>query len=46
MLRAASELGFSPAARPRLAPGQAAHRPEDEPWVHLRLLQGGKDAAG
>ncbi|TDH59008.1 hypothetical protein E2C06_29635 [Dankookia rubra] len=46
MLRAAAELGFSPAARPRLAPGQAAQRPEDEPWMRLRVLQGGRDAAG
>ena len=45
MLRAAAELGFAPAARPRLAPGQP-HRAEDEPWVHLKLLQGGKDHAG
>lgn len=46
MLRAAVELGFSPAARPRLAPGQPPARPEDEPWMRLRVLQGGRDAAG
>ena len=46
MLRAASELGFSPAARPRLAQGQAAKDPEDDPWTQLRLVQGGKGATG
>jgi phage terminase small subunit len=43
MARAATEMGFSPAARPRLAqsnPGAAI--PNDSPWHRLKLLQGGR----
>jgi P27 family predicted phage terminase small subunit len=47
MLRAAGELGFSPAARPRL--GGAGPRPDeaaesDTPWTRLKLIHGGQDA--
>lgn len=43
MIRVAQDLGFSPAARPRLkvieaAPQEAA----DNPWAALRLIGGGK----
>ncbi len=43
MIKAASELGFSPAARPRLA-AQAAQEPCDEhsPWARLKVIHGGK----
>jgi phage terminase small subunit len=43
MARTASELGFSPTARPRLStsnPGITT--PNDSPWQRLRVLQGGK----
>jgi P27 family predicted phage terminase small subunit len=48
MLRAAGELGFSPAARPRL--GGVGPRPEeaaepDTPWIRLKLIHGGQDAS-
>jgi P27 family predicted phage terminase small subunit len=45
MIKAASELGFSPAARPRLA-AQAASSPDDEqsPWAQLKVIHGGKAA--
>jgi phage terminase small subunit len=46
MVRAASEMGFAPAARPRLAetnPGAAM--PNDSPWHKLRVLQGGRESA-
>jgi len=46
MIRAASEMGFAPAARPRLAetnPGAAV--PNDSPWHKLRVLQGGRESA-
>ena len=43
MFRAATELGFSPAARPRIhlapEPGDAD---ADNPWTTLRLIPGGK----
>ena len=43
MLKAASELGFSPAARPRLAGAGFVPPPAaDDPWARLKLLQGGK----
>ena len=46
MLKAASELGFSPAARPRL--GGAGAREDaaesDTPWTRLKLIHGSKDA--
>jgi P27 family predicted phage terminase small subunit len=47
MLRAAGELGFSPAARPRLGgAGRGAEDvPErDTPWTRLKLIHGGQDA--
>jgi phage terminase small subunit len=47
MLRAAGELGFGPAARPRL--NGAGLRAQDEPesvtpWTRLKLIHGGQDA--
>lgn len=43
MFRAAAELGFSPAARPRihLAPGPG-EIDQDNPWAVLRLIPGGR----
>ena len=40
----ASELGFSPASRPRLAARDSAEAPPEpsSPWVKLRVLRGGK----
>ena len=48
MLRCASELGFSPAARPRLGVAPAASEPgADDPWSGLlRLVPGGKADPG
>jgi phage terminase small subunit len=43
MFRAAQELGFSPAARPRIRADQA--EPADDPnnpWAALRLIAGGR----
>ena len=43
MMRAVAELGFSPAARPRIHADQA--EPKDDPnnpWAALRLIPGGK----
>ncbi|WP_419898212.1 phage terminase small subunit P27 family [Roseomonas sp. USHLN139] len=45
MLRAASELGFSPAARPRLAAGQAEAPAQESPWTRLQVIHGRKDAS-
>lgn len=44
MLRTASELGFTPASRPRLAAKTAQGVPAEpnSPWAKLRVLQGGK----
>lgn len=46
LVRAASELGFTPASRPRLTTGARApwdgERDDDDPWRHLRLIDGGK----
>jgi P27 family predicted phage terminase small subunit len=44
MIKAASELGFSPAARPRLAASAAQGDPADEhsPWSRLKVIHGGK----
>lgn len=43
MLKAASELGFSPAARPRLASaGLSSDADQDSGWGRLRVLNGGK----
>jgi P27 family predicted phage terminase small subunit len=47
MLRAAGELGFSPAARPRLGGAGRGTQdvPEtDTPWTRLKLIHGGQDA--
>jgi phage terminase small subunit len=42
MLRAAAELGFSPASRPRLATNTLGVAvPNDSPWKRLKVLQGG-----
>ncbi len=43
MLKAGSELGFSPAARPRLAIGAQASADNDSVWTRLKLIHGGKD---
>ena len=43
MLRCATELGFSPTARPRLQIAQPPRSPDpDDPWEVLRLLPGGQ----
>ena len=43
LLRAGSELGFSPASRPGLATAEAAATPEPtSPWAALKLMPGGK----
>lgn len=46
LLRATAELGFSPAARPRLSAPDAPHQPAPgDPWARLKVLQGGKDTS-
>ncbi|MCI0753551.1 P27 family phage terminase small subunit [Teichococcus vastitatis] len=45
MLRAAGELGFSPASRPRLAPGRAEEPASESPWTRLKLIHGRQDAS-
>jgi P27 family predicted phage terminase small subunit len=48
MMRACQDLGFSPAARPRLQIGPAPAsegQGEADPWQMLRLLPGGKTSA-
>ena len=46
LLRATAELGFSPAARPRLAGGASEpEKPANDPWGRLKLLEGGKAPA-
>ena len=43
MIRVAQDLGFSPAARPRLKIVEAmAEEPADNPWASLRLVPGGR----
>jgi phage terminase small subunit len=45
MIRLAQELGFSPAARPRLkvsAPADADAPDDADPWSQLRVIPGGK----
>jgi P27 family predicted phage terminase small subunit len=43
MFRAASELGFSPAARPRIhLDPEATKGDDDNPWAALRLIPGGR----
>ncbi len=45
MMKACSELGFSPAARPRLVAAGLApmdQAGEDAAWGRLKVLQGGK----
>jgi P27 family predicted phage terminase small subunit len=44
MIKAASELGFSPAARPRLAAGGSDLGEAKSPWTQLKVIHGGKDA--
>jgi P27 family predicted phage terminase small subunit len=45
LVRLAGELGFSPAARPRLhaEPAPITENDDANPWARLRLLPGGKD---
>lgn len=42
MMKAASELGFSPTARPRLSTGASDSGPSDSPWAKFSVLPGGK----
>jgi P27 family predicted phage terminase small subunit len=42
MLKAGSELGFSPAARPRLATGAQDPADDHSPWTQLKVIHGGK----
>ena len=43
MIKAASELGFSPAARPRLAASATQDLPDEHsPWARLKVIHGGK----
>lgn len=43
MFRAAQELGFSPAARPRLHAAEPEPKDDaDNPWAALRLIPGGR----
>jgi hypothetical protein len=48
MFRCAQELGFSPAARPRLRADPLPCDPDDDdeapldPWAALRVIPGGK----
>jgi P27 family predicted phage terminase small subunit len=43
MFRAAQELGFSPAARPRLHVAEPEPKDDaDNPWAALRLIPGGR----
>jgi P27 family predicted phage terminase small subunit len=45
MIKAASELGFSPAARPRLAASAAQELADGHsPWARLKVVHGGKEA--
>lgn len=41
MIKAASELGFSPASRPRLV-ASAAEDADESPWAGLQVIDGGK----
>jgi P27 family predicted phage terminase small subunit len=45
MLKAGSEMGFSPAARPRLAAGAQDPADDHSPWTQLKVIHGGKGAA-
>jgi hypothetical protein len=43
MIRVAQDLGFSPAARPRIKVVEAEPAtPADNPWAALRLIAGGR----
>lgn len=42
MMKAASELGFSPASRPRLSLAEEPQKDEDDPWSGLQVIVGGK----
>jgi P27 family predicted phage terminase small subunit len=44
MIKAASELGFSPAARPRLAQATQDLPDLHSPWAQLKVIHGGKAA--
>jgi P27 family predicted phage terminase small subunit len=44
MVKAASELGFSPAARPRLVRVMDEPSDEQSPWARLKVIHGGKAA--
>jgi phage terminase small subunit len=41
MLKAASELGFTPASRPRIASEDDRDIDETSPWAKFRVLNGG-----
>jgi P27 family predicted phage terminase small subunit len=43
MAKLASELGFTPTARPRLSTGKADDEPEGEGWSRLQVIQGGRE---
>ena len=47
LLRTVSELGFSPAARPRLGETHGERTPAapQDPWAKLKVLQGGKNSS-
>jgi hypothetical protein len=43
MLKAASDLGFSPAARPRIGTGGNGGKTDDEsPWGQFEVINGGR----
>lgn len=42
MMKAGSELGFSPASRPRLIASEDSQQDEDDPWSGLQVIVGGK----
>ena len=43
MMKAISELGFSPASRPRQATGKEDDEPEAEGWSRLQVIKGGRE---
>ena len=45
LMKAASELGFSPASRPRLAQRVGDLAGKTSAWAGLKVISGGKDAA-
>jgi len=42
LMRAASELGFTPACRPRIADGATASEGDDSPWSRFSVIRGGR----